>query len=108
MSGCRMNGGMDAIVTGPEGVSRAQALSVDEIGHRLLHLELGLLRAEYPHRYFQQGLWTVGELPDEGVIALAHHARLLHHGHVLSMRGEKLPTPRETSIGTITIMKVGR
>ena len=88
MSGCRMNGDMPAIVTATEVAPRAQAMCVDDFVRRILHLGFGLPRAEYSPPYFQQRLRRVGELLGEGVIASAELDRLLHHGHVLNIRGE--------------------
>ena len=87
-SGCRMNGDMLAIVAATEVAPRAQAMGVDDLVPRILHFGFGLTGVEYSPPYFQQRLRRVGELLGEGVITSAEFDRILHHGHVLNIRGE--------------------
>ena len=54
----------------------------------VIHLPVEFHITEPHHPDFQQGLWGMGRTLGDTVIASAILDRLLHHSHVLNIRGE--------------------
>ena len=67
--------------------------------HRLFHPGVGPLRTGQHHPDFQQGFGKWGELLGDTVIASAVLDRLLHHSHVLNIRGESFRLKEKRQAG---------